>query len=136
LQQQVAEAQAAAAAAAWQWQAEVADLRQRLAAPPRQGDAAPGAGTVGATHGPAGSEACPTGQGSWQSEVSGGCSSSSAAASGRSAADLTSERVTWGRTLTGRAPAARPQSVPPVDLSRLRWPADPRGPGHTHEPRV
>lgn len=40
--------------------------------------------------------------------------------SGRPVCELASEEVTWGRTLTGRAPAQRPSAVPPVDLSRLR----------------
>ncbi|KAL4857455.1 hypothetical protein ACK3TF_002324 [Chlorella vulgaris] len=42
--------------------------------------------------------------------------------SGRSLADMASEEVTWGRTLTSRAPATRPKNVPPVDMARLRLP--------------
>jgi hypothetical protein len=59
-----------------------------------------------------GSVALAADRASWQSEGS----------SGRAVAELASEEVTWGRTLTGRRPAPRPQSVPPVNLARLRPP--------------
>lgn len=55
---------------------------------------------------------------SLHSEASGG--GGSRAGTCRPVGELPSEDVTWGRTLTSRAPAARPDSVPPVDLSRLR----------------
>lgn len=101
-------------AVAGQLHAEVAD--QHWVTAQSQQATFPGAGS--AASGANGSQARRCGKGSRQSELSGGCSSASAA-SGMCEAEPTSEGVSWGRTLTGRAPAARPCGVPPVDLSCL-----------------
>lgn len=107
--------EAAAAAAQQRWEAEVASLRQRLAAAEEAAaDAASRRGDCPADT----ASAAGGGRPSLHSDES-----SAAQDSGRPVTDLPSEEVTWGRTLTGRAPAPRPKAVPPVDLSRLRLPA-------------
>ena len=106
--------QAAAAAAQQQgMEAEAEALRQRMAA----AEAAAAAASRDAGSPVDTANAGGGGRPSWQSSGSGGGRDS-----GRPVCELPSEEVTWGRTLTGRAPAPRPSAVPPVDLSRLRLP--------------
>lgn len=94
------------------WEAELESLRQRLAA----AEAAAAAAVSRRDGGPIDTaSAGGGGRPSLQSDESSGAQDS-----GRPVTDLPSEEVTWGRTLTGRAPAPRPKAVPPVDLSRLR----------------
>ena len=116
LQEEAAEQAAAAAAAQQQRDAELAQLRSRLSAAEAEvAIAGRPSGSLSSTDGMAGTAAGsvatlsalrPTARGSQGSEGS----------------ELASSDVTWGRTLTGRAPLARPRIVPPVDLARLRLP--------------
>ena len=117
LQEEAAEQAEAAAAAQQQRDAELAQLRSRLSAAEAEvvvagrpsGSFPSMDGTAGGTAAGSGttlSALRPTARGSQGSEAS----------------ELAGDDVTWGRTLTGRAPLARPRIVPPVDLSRLRLP--------------
>jgi hypothetical protein len=116
LQEEAVEQAAAAAAAQQQCDAELAQLRIRLpAAEAEVGIAGRLSANFNSMDGTAGAAADsattlsalrPTARGSQGSEGS----------------ELASGDVTWGRTLTGRAPLARPRIVPPVDLARLRLP--------------
>ena len=108
LERQRMQEEAAEAAAA------VAALRRKLPRGQAQGEPGPALDTANAE----GAPQRPSARASWQSEGGG---------SGRAVGELASEEVTWGRTLTGRAPAARPRNVPPVDLARLRPPPPPGG---------
>jgi hypothetical protein len=108
-------------AAASQQQAEVEMLRQQLQAQP-----APRA-QRGGTHARSASatlDSANTDTGGPARHPSSRLSlHSEGVGSSRSLADMASEEVTWGRTLTSRAPATRPKNVPPVDMARLRLPA-------------
>lgn len=114
----------AAAAAEQRWGAETEALRQRLAAAEAatQVEQAWRSSEAEGSDGAEGSPVDTANAVRWTSSSGGG---SWAADSGRQVSELPSEEVTWGRTLTGRAPAARPKNVPPVDLSRLRLLAPP-----------
>lgn len=106
--------EAAASADQQRLEAELESLRQRLAAAE---EAAAAAITASQRHGSPADTASAAGGGrpSLPSDESSGPQDSV-----RPVTELPSEEVTWGRTLTGRAPAPRPKAVPPVDLTRLR----------------
>ena len=118
-----------AAAAQRQLQAETAQLRASLAAAQATasfgivGTAAGsgGGGKPGAAREHGGPATASSGQVSpVRPTARASMCSDAAAGSARLMEQASDEEVSWGRSLTARAPAARPSNVPPVDLSRLR----------------
>lgn len=100
-------------------QADNAALRQQLAdaqTAAGSGRGSPARSPVDTANAAAASAVRPWGRPSDASTDSGGTGG------GAPASWLPAEEVTWGRTLSSRAPVARPKAVPPMDLSRLAVP--------------